>query len=361
MSLLPRTFRPLRHRDFRLLWSGLATSLMGDGLWLVAIAFQVIELGGGPVQLSLIAAMYSVGLVAFVLLGGIVADRLPGRLIMISADLVRAVVVATLGILAVANGVEIWMLAAGGFVIGAAEAFFIPAYTALLPRLLDEEELLAANGLEGVVTPLAQQAAGPALGGLIVAALSPGIAILADAGTFLISAACLSAVHTQGVRPGAEVPSAPLAEMRAGWRYVRDTPWLWFTLIFALVAVLFILGPIEVLGPFAIREQTGGGATAYGLLLASLGVGAAAGALTISSRSMPRRYLTVMIIAWGFGALPLAVLGFAEEVWIMCAAVFIVGIGEGVGGVIWGTLLQRRVPDLLRVGSQASITSCRWR
>ncbi|MGH3146112.1 MAG: MFS transporter, partial [Rubrobacter sp.] len=126
---MPAALRPLRHRDFRLLWTGLAVSLVGSGLWLVALAWQVISLGGGPTQLSLVTALYSVGLLAFLLVGGVAADRLPQRLVMLASDLVRAAVLLSLGALSLSSSLEIWHLAAGGLVIGAGEAFFIPSYT----------------------------------------------------------------------------------------------------------------------------------------------------------------------------------------------------------------------------------------
>lgn len=153
MRRVPAAVLPLRHRDFRLLWSGLAVSLVGSGLWLVALAWQVISLGGGPAQLSLVTALYSVGLLAFVLVGGVAADRMPQRLVMLAADLVRAIVLVALGALSISGNLAIWHLAAGGVVIGAGESFFIPSYTAILPRLLPEQELLAANGLEGSLRP----------------------------------------------------------------------------------------------------------------------------------------------------------------------------------------------------------------
>ena len=224
---MPAVLRPLRHRDFRLLWAGLAVSLAGSGLWLVALAWQVISLGGGPAQLSLVTALYSVGLLAFVLVGGVAADRLPQRLVMLAADLVRAVVLLVLGLLSLSGNLEIWHLALGGVVIGSGESFFIPSYTAILPRLLPERELLAANGLEGTLRPLAQQAAGPALGGLAVAALSPGAAILAGGLTYLFSAGCLLAMRVRPVK-GSEKPAAPgvasvFTDLREGYRCVRAT------------------------------------------------------------------------------------------------------------------------------------------
>ena len=349
---VPVAVRPLRHRDFRLLWTGLLASMIGSGLWLVALAWQVIELGGGPAQLSLVTALFSAGLVAFVLIGGVAADRLPQRRVMVSADLVRAAVLLALGALSVTGSLRLWHLAAGGFVLGAGDAFFIPSYTALLPRLLPEEDLLAANGLEGTLRPLAQQAAGPALGGIAVAAFSPGAAILANGATFLISAVCLLVMR---VRPITRNPdedghgvATVLDDLREGFAYVRRTSWLWATLLFALAFVLLIMGPLEVLMPFAIRDNIGGGAGEYGLALAAFGFGGAFGALGISSRRLPRRYLTVMLLLWGFGTLPLAVVGFARELWVIGAALFVVGAAFSSGVVIWGTLLQRRVPEGLR-------------
>ena len=349
MNFSVPALRPLRFRDFRLLWTGLAVSLVGDGMWLVAVAWQVIELGGGPVQLSLVAAAYSLGLVILMLPGGVVADRYPRRLVMFIADLVRAFTVAVLGILSLTGAIELWHLAVGGLLIGGGEAFFIPSYTALLPRLLPEDEILAANGLEGTLRPLAQQAAGPALGGIVVALFEPGLAILAAAATYTVSAGCLAAMRIASAPQRAEGPEpTAFADLREGARYVRHTPWLWATLAFAFVAVFFFIGPLEVLAPFAIRDRTGGGSAEYGILLACFGVGAAIGAIAISSRPMPRRYLTLILVLWGPGAIPLAALGIANALWIMCAAVAIVGAAESAATVIWGTLLQRRVPDRLR-------------
>ena len=350
VSWVPAALRPLRHRDFRLLWTGLAVSLIGSGLWLVALAWQVIELGGGPTELSLVTALYSVGLLAFVLVGGIAADRLPQRLVMLAADLVRAAILLVLGWLSLTGDLRIWHLAAGGLVVGAGEAFFIPSYTAILPHLLPESELLAANGLEGTLRPLAQDATGPVLGGVAVAALSPGVAILTGGLTYLVSAGCLLAMNVRpakGARTATGLASV-FADLREGFGYVRRTSWLWATLLFALALVLFIVGPLEVLLPFAIRDNLGGGADEYGLALAAFGVGGAAGALAISSRRLPRRYLTVMILMWGLGSLPFAVVGVAEAFWVMFAALFVVGATYTAAMVIWGTLLQRRVPDGLR-------------
>lgn len=366
-----KAVRPLRHRDYRLLWTGLAVALLGSGLWLVALAWQVIELGGGPVELSMVTTAYSIGLVVCVLFGGVAADRLSQRTVIVAADTVRGVVLLALAALALTGLLEIWQLAVGGVIIGAGEAFLIPAYTALVPRLLPPDELLAANGLEGTLRPLAQQATGPALGGVAIAAMSPGVAILVAGLTYLISAACVLAMHIRPepasstaaavveedavVGDGAVAGGGALAAMRTmaadlreGWSYVRRTRWLLASLLFGTVFVLLILGPLEVLLPFAVRDQAGGGAREFGLVMAAFGIGGAAGALLISSRSLPRRYLTVMTLMWGLGSAPFVLLGIAEDLWVMAAAAAVVGATFSAAMVIWGTLLQRRVPDHLR-------------
>nr|WP_282600058.1 MFS transporter [Patulibacter sp. SYSU D01012] len=353
--------RPLRDRDFRLLWMGLAVSLVGDGLWLVAIAWQVIELGGGPVQLSLVTTGFSVGLVGCILLAGVVADRVSRRRIMLAADAARAGVTVVLGVLSVTGALELWHLVAGGLVIGAAEAFFVPAFTALVPQLVAQDELLAANGLEGMIRPVAQQAAGPALGGLLVAATAPGPAMLVNAGTYVVSVACLVAMRHVPLPAPADGDAAAaarsvLADLREGAAYVVRERWLWGTLLFALIAVLCIIGPIEVLLPFAVREQAGGGSAEYGLLLAGFGVASALGAALVSSRPLPRRYLTAMLLMWGVGSLPLALMGAMDALWAMLVLVVVVGLVDAGGQVIWGTLLQRRVPPRL----QGRVSSLDW-
>jgi predicted MFS family arabinose efflux permease len=154
-------------------------------------------------------------------------------------------------------------------------------------------------------------------------------------------------VDSRPERSAEERPTA-LADLREGVGYVRRTPWLWATLTFAFVAVLFFVGPFEVLTPFVISDRVGGGSAEYGVLLATFGIGSAIGALGISSRPLPRLYLTVMLGVWGVGLLPLALFGITTELWVLLVAAIVVGVTEGVGTVIWGTLLQRRVPGALR-------------
>ncbi|BCW69309.1 MFS transporter [Arthrobacter sp. NicSoilB8] len=367
----PRALRPFAHREYRVLITALAVSIFGSGMWAVAMVYEVIHLGGGPLELSLVAAAGSVGLVAFLLAGGIAADRLPQRLLIIAVEGANLAVIATVSGLAMAGWLQLWHLALGAFVLGVGAAFFFPAYSAILPRILPPEDLLAANGLEGTMRPMLQQAAGPAVAGILVAALSPSHAVTGVAVCHLVAFSILNFLRPQ---PGPGAPDTPDVaagvvgggggggddgpggarakttlrhDLREGVRYTVRTPWLLWTLLWACISVLFLIGPIEVLVPFVVRDQLGGDARMFGFLLAIMGVGGAAASLATASFPLPRRYLTVMMVSWGAGSLPIAAVGIMDSFWAVAAALFVFGATGGVGMVIWGTLLQRRVPPHL--------------
>jgi MFS family permease len=353
----PKALRPFVHREYRVLISALAISIFGSGMWAVAMVYQVIHLGGGPLELSLVAAAGSVGLVAFVLAGGIAADRIPQRRLIIAVEGANLAVIAAISGLALAGLLQLWHVAAGAFVLGVGAAFFFPAYSAILPRILPAEDLLAANGMEGSMRPVLQQAAGPAVAGIVVAALSPSHALTTVALCHLSAFIVLNFLGQHGLAArlnGAEDGggTAPgtrsfFHDLREGVSYTLRTPWLLWTLIWACISVLFLIGPIEVLLPFVVRDQLGGDSSVFGFLLAVMGVGAALGSLLTASLRLPRRYLTVMMVSWGAGSLPLAAVGIMDNFWTIAAALFIFGATGSVGMVIWGTLLQRRVPPHL--------------
>src|SRR5690606_8356533 len=256
-----------RHRDYRLLVASIAASLFASGLWIVASVYQVIALGGGPTELSLVATAAATGLLVSVLGGGVAADRLPKRALLLGVEGVRVAAATTAGALAVTGALQLWHLAVISFVLGAAEAFFFPAYSAILPALLPADELLAANGVEGTLRPVAQHALGPATAGALVGAFAPSAALLAAGAVYALAAMRRTAV------PPAAGRSSVLGDLAEGFRYLFRTGWLFATLAFASLYVLVLMGPIEVLLPFAVREQTGGGAGSFALVLGAFGLG----------------------------------------------------------------------------------------
>lgn len=343
-----------------MLIAALAISIFGSGMWAVAMVYEVIHLGGGPLELSLVAASGSVGLVAFLLAGGIAADRFAQRLLIIAVEGANLAVIASISALAMLGWLQLWHLALGAFVLGVGAAFFFPAYSAILPRILPPEDLLAANGMEGTMRPILQQAAGPAVAGILVAAASPAHAVTGVAACHLLAFCILNLLRRQplqepdrtqaaggGADSGPRAKTSVLHDLREGVSYTLRTPWLLWTLLWACISVLFLIGPIEVLLPFVVRDQLGGDSRMFGFLLAVMGVGGAAASLATASFPLPRRYLSVMMVSWGAGTLPLAAVGIMDSFWALAVALFIFGATGGMGMVIWGTLLQRRVPPHL--------------
>jgi MFS family permease len=350
MATLPRALSPLRHPHYRLLAASMALSLLAAGLWAVAVVWQVVALQGDPAALALVTALGAGGMLATTLLGGALADRIPQRRILLATELLQAGAMAVVAALSLGGALHLWQLAAVSVVSGLALGLYYPAYSALVPALVPEGELLAVNGLEGMVRPVLQNAAGPAAAGFLVASLSPGAALAATSTASLLAASCLWALPTTRVRrdPPADGEAATglLADVREGFVYMVRTPWLLATLLFASFMLLVFIGPLEVLVPFAIKDA-GGGPTQHAYVLAAFGIGGAVGSLVVASLRLPRRYLTVMNLLWGLGCIPLAVFGFRADLWIMIAAGAVMGATFQAGMVIWGTLLQRRVPPAL--------------
>lgn len=341
-----RVLAPFYIREYRLLIGALAISIFAEGMWAVVMALQVIALDPDPTSLSLVATCLGAGLVSFVLVGGIAADRINQRTIIIAVETVNVIAVSTVAVLGSVGALRIWHMAVAAGTLGIAAAFFFPAYSALLPRILPAEQLLAANGVEGVVRPVFQRAVGPAVAGVLIGATFPALGAFVVAGLFAIGLVLLIATRPpRDAAPAADVKRPQLLrDLRDGFTFMVGTPWLLWTLLFASMFVLVVIGPIEVLLPFIAQDRFADGARAYGFILAFFGMGSAIGALAVSSGRLPRRYLTVMMSMWGLGSLPLVVVGATSSFPLMAAATFIVGVTDGAGMVIWGTLLQRRVP-----------------
>lgn len=199
-----------------------------------------------------------------------------------------------------------------------------------------------------MIRPTLGQAIGPAFAGVLVGATLPAWGSTAVTVLFLVGLILLVALRPERAENPAEDADRgkphPLADLRDGFLFVLRTRWLLWTLLFASMWVLLALGPMDVLLPFIARQRFIHGGQAYGFVLAAYGLGSAVGALAVSIRALPRRYLTVMMTLWSVGSLPLAVVGATGSFPVMAIALFTVGLASGAGMVIWGTLLQRRVP-----------------
>jgi hypothetical protein len=349
--------RPLRERDFALLWTGLSVSLIGDGIYFVAIAWQVYELSNRPEALSIVGFAWMAPQVALLLLGGVLADRYPRRRLLLVADGVRFAALAMLAALALSDSLVLWHVIVLVAVYGCGEALFGPAFNSIVPELVPDEQLVQANALDQVVRPLAFRLLGPAVGGAIVGVAGAGPAFAIDAVTFLVSGAALLAMQHRGAsRGGGRGLRHVVGELREGLEFARSQRWLWVTLLAAALSLLCFWGPMEVLLPYLVKNELGGGASAYGLVVAGGGVGAIAGSLLVGQRGLPGRQVLAIYLLWAFGSGLMALIGPATASWQAALVYFAMAGCLASGLIIWVTLLQTHVPPELL----GRVTSLDW-
>ena len=340
-----RLLEPLGQRDFALLTAGWVVSLLGDGFFSVALAWQVYDISNVPTALSIVGVAWTLPLILFILLGGVFSDRYDRRLMMIGADLVRAAAMGLLGVLSIAGVIELWHVVALIAFVGLGDAFFNPASTSIVPDLVREEQLPQANALQGMARPLMVRLIGPAIGGITVAGLGPGVAFVVDAASFLISSVAILLISA---RPTREVMGHGLrhtiAEVREGLAFVRRNPWCWATLLSAMFSLLVFIGPVQVLLPYLVKNRLDLGPEALGAIFAVSGIGAIGAAIAVGQLGLPRRRITIMYLVWSAGVALFAGYGLMTSLW----QAVIIGFGTAalfeVGQIIWITLLQTLVP-----------------
>ncbi len=356
MGNLAQQLRVLRHRDFRYLWLAQSASVIGDCIVIVALALFVIELTGSATDLGLVLAAASLPLVAFLLIGGVWADRLARHRVMIVTDLVRFTLHALLAALIFTGEIEIWQLIVIEALFGTAEAFFRPAANGLLPQTVPETEIQAANGLSSLSNNIGEFA-GPALATALVLGLGAGWAFALDAGTFLLSATLLARVRPRrrATAAGAESTMAKRlsvwTDIREGSREVRSRAWVWATLAAFCAALFTALAPWFVLGPVVAREQYGD-IGVYGIVAAALGIGTIVGSLwgTAWRPRYPMRAAMLAILLWPASAIMYAA---GVTLFAVIPTIVIGGIGIALFDVWWTTALAERIPPakLSRVSS----------
>ena len=340
-------FEALKERPFRLLFLGQAVSLLGDGMVGVALAFAVLEETGSASDLGIVLAARTIPLVLFLLVGGVWADRLPRRALMVTTDLIRFAAHGAMAALLIAGEAEVWSIAALAAIAGAASAFFNPAISGIMPAVVSTERLQQANALRGLTEAIGR-IAGPALAGVLVVGVGPGWALAVDAATFGVSAAFLAAIAMP-----AHVPVEShsfLADLRDGWDDFRSRTWLWTTVASTtfgnmLFAAYFVLGPL-------VADRELGGAGAWAVIASAFGVGLLVGGVVLLQLD-PRRPVLVATLAVALYTLPLAFLAIPAAAVVTAGAALLAGAGLAVANNLWETTQQRHVPPelLSRVSS----------
>jgi DHA3 family tetracycline resistance protein-like MFS transporter len=321
----------------------MTVSLLGDGIFLVAMAWQAYDLWNAPAALSILGVGMTVPTIAFLLPAGILSDRLDRRLVMLWADIGRAFVIGTLAVLALTDLLTFWQLVVVVAFYGVGTAFFTPAFEAVVPDVVPAGDLPAANSLDQFVRPIALRLVGPALGGVMVAGFGAGTAFAFDAVSFAASTLAIWSIHPPRHERSPESES-PVAAMKEGLRFVARRVWLWGTLLSAAIAYLAFLGPAEVLLPYVIKNELHGSAGDLGLVFAAGGVGAVGAAVFMGQRGHPRKDVTIMYATWTLATLAVAGYGLATASWQLMIACLLFNALETAGTIVWATIKQRHVP-----------------
>jgi len=339
----------LAERNFRLVFSSTSISAFGDGVSIVALAFAVLHIGGSATALGLVIAARQAAAAGITIAAGVWADRLPRHLVLVAAATVQGAAQALTGALVISGRAEVWMLVVLAVAYGLADGFVLPTSQGLIPAIVSATRLQQANALLGLSRSVLG-VVGPAIGGVLVAAGSPGGALLVDAATFFVAAILLSK-RADGVEP-----EPFLDEVREGWNEFRRQTWIWTTIVFfgignCAAASTFVLGPL-------VAEQQYSGASTWAWLVSSFGAGTIVGGL-VALRFRPRRPLAascLVTIPWMLQ--PLA-LGLYLPVQLLVMISVLAGVGLAVHLALWFTVFQQQVPEesRSRVSSYDSLFS----
>jgi MFS family permease len=348
-----RLFDSLRHRPFALLWSGQTISRLGDSLYRIALSWWVLEKTGSAAAMGAVALFTFAPMLLFLLIGGVLVDRLPRFRIMLIADTVNTAVVGVIAVLAQVDRLEVWHIYAASIIFGLAEAFFFPAYTASVPQTVPAEALPSANSLTNLSWQLSG-IVGPSLGAIIVAAGGTAAAFALDSLSFLIAAVCLFPLRM--VRPPevSERRTSPLADLREGLATVLAAPFLWISiLVFAFINVTDA-GPRNIALPFLIHDHLGLEVEALGLVTSAFSLGSVLGAVLLGRARRIRRRGPLAYGAIGLCGLMVVGYGLAPNLVTLGAAAMIYGMSFATGGLVWTNTLQSMVPPE-RLGRVSSI------
>ena len=333
------SLHPLTFRAFRLLLAGRLADNLAHAIAPIALAFAVLDLGGTPSQLGLVLACRAVPTVLLILIGGVIADRLPRHLVLVVANIVGAATQALVAVLLLTGSAEIWMLAVIEIANGSASAFLFPAASGLTPQTVPASQLQPANALLRLMHNGAF-IVGAAGGGLLVAVAGPGWAFAIDGVLYVAGAVLLyrlPVAHTARLEK-----TSTLTDLREGWAEFSSRTWLWVVVVvfafvnFALAASMQTLGPV-------VADDTIGRA-AWGAVLAALAVGMLAGGL-VALRSTWSRPLFVGTATMLLEVPLLLVLGIQPHVVTLVLAAFLAGLGLETFAVAWDVSMQSHVPQ----------------
>jgi MFS family permease len=339
----PRALEALRHRDFRLLFTGQAISAIGDAAFVTALGWTTYTLAGSA-KLGIVLLCQALAVLTTLLIGGALADRLPRRKLMIASDLIRFTAVAALAAVDASGHLTFPLLAFFAVLVGLGDGLFYPAYGGMVPLLVEQPSIASANSLMGLVR-WSSILIGPAFAGFLYQPLGSTAVFAADAVSFLFSAVFVYRTRPRALETAER--EGTFREIASGARYVSTVPWLWVTIALFGVILMLQLAPQQVLMPKLVTTQWSRGIGAYALLTTLMGVGTVTGTLLFGQIQPRHRRGVISYVFWLVNSL--AVVGIALSPWYPLAGALMVirGVCVGFGVAIWETMLMELVPESL--------------
>lgn len=339
-----RVLRALRHRTFAALWLGQTLSRVGDFTYQLALAWWVLKKTGSPQTMSLVLIFSLTPSILFALLGGVAADRFPRGLLMLGSDLVRGGIALLLALLGASGHLEVWHLYGVSLLFGVVDAFFQPAYNALIPQLIPDEDRPSANALTGMSMSLGR-IAGPALGAVLIGVLGASWAFGINAATFFVSSLLLLPAVKVRLPQGAGESAPPVWQaLGEGIQTVRSRPWLGVSILLFSLTNITLVAPYCVSMPFLVTEFRKAGVETLGWILAAFPTGYVLGGLWFGRFPQLRRRGVLMHSAMALAASMLALLGFPLPLWVILLAAVINGAALEANNLAWYGLLQEKIP-----------------
>jgi len=289
-----------RSRDFRLLWGGQTISLVGDAAFLVALGWKTFSLTGSTRSLAIVLMAHGLAMLGTLLIGGVLADRYPRRMLMIISDLARFGVIGTLAVTDASGALTFPLLIALAVGFGLGDGFFYPAFGAIVPLVVDQQHIASANTLVGISRQLSF-VVGPALAGVIYGLSGSAAVFGLDAATFLFAAGLLWLARPRSFEP--EERQGTIRELVAGFRYVMSVPWLWISIFVASFILMIAMAPYQALLPQFVREEFDRGVGSYGLLFTFQAAGMVAGSLLFGQLNPRSRRVIAMCVAFALNDL----------------------------------------------------------
>jgi hypothetical protein len=329
----------LRGRNFRRFYTGYVTSLLGTSMSAIAVTFAVLGNGGSAADVGLVITAQILPQVVLVLSGGVLADRLGRRPVMLGSDVLRCAAQAALAASLLAGRPGIWLITALAALVGVGEAFFEPALGGLTVEIAPRAELGSANALLALARSAAG-VAGPVLAGLLVAAAGPAVVVAIDAASYGVSVIALGGLRLPRANRRRGRPL--LRDMAEGWTEFRSRTWLWVTTVQFALFNLITRAPYLVLGPVLAQDYLGG-ARAWGLVMAANGAGAILGGLTALGRRPRHPLVAATLATFGFGV-PGLLLAWRAPAGAVAAGALAAGVASALFSTFWTTTLQQQVP-----------------